>query len=195
MTRGDDLDRIDLAILTVLRDADEPMWKKDVHRTLRRSASFPAAASDISVQTTGRRIDTLNEAGLVEPSIITPEELNRDLIIAYELTGEGKAALAAERRRLLRDHARPTCPDRVELPHRFLADLFADEIQAGPRGRYALITCSTPQLTALVSAYWLRRGAGSRFDPDEVAALADPGHGCQELAALARQLRSMADGR
>lgn len=76
-----DVDLLDLQILVILRDA--PLWKQQVANQI----------DTVSVQTVCRRVDTLRDNGLLESCIISPDDIKRDLIIAFTTTEQGCAAL------------------------------------------------------------------------------------------------------
>lgn len=72
---------IDLQILAELRD--DPLWKKRIAHQI----------DNVSIQTIGRRVDALRDKGLLDSCIIAPDDIKRDLIIAFETTEQGRAAL------------------------------------------------------------------------------------------------------
>lgn len=80
------LDLTNYRILYILYD--EPLWKNEIHERLQRHE-----AETVSVQTVGRRVDQLQDAGLVNAKMVSPESIQRDLIIAFETTDLGVAAL------------------------------------------------------------------------------------------------------
>ncbi|NUC70710.1 hypothetical protein HTZ84_00010 [Haloterrigena sp. SYSU A558-1] len=75
------LDLLDLEILAVLTHTS--MWKKKLHETLEKK----------SVQTIGRRVEQLQTEDLLESCIVNPDEVKRDLIIAYQTTASGREIL------------------------------------------------------------------------------------------------------
>lgn len=79
--RNTSIDLLDLQILAILRD--DPLWKKRIAHQI----------NNVSVQTIGRRVDALHDKGLLESCIIAPDDIKRDLIIAFETTETGRAAL------------------------------------------------------------------------------------------------------
>lgn len=78
------LDAIDLELLCLL--ADEPLWKTKAHERLGKR----------SIQTIGRRINKLQDHGLLTTHILAPDDLNRDLIIAFTTNDAGTALLDEE---------------------------------------------------------------------------------------------------
>lgn len=75
------LDLLDLQILGILQD--DTLWKKRIANHI----------DTVSIQTIGRRVDTLRDNGLLDSCIISPDDIKRDLIIAFETTEQGCAAL------------------------------------------------------------------------------------------------------
>ncbi len=165
------------------------MWKKDIHRTMQEDPAIPDDIADISVQTAGRRVDALNEADLLEPEIITPDGLNRDLIIAYELSPAGKDAIREKRESVLRDHlSQITCLDEdTDRHHNFIAALFADELGLDSRGRALLYSCSGVELNAFIAVYLLQRDVSTLLSIPRLEDLAE----AEPVDALVDQLASL----
>ncbi|MDY6768958.1 MAG: hypothetical protein SVW02_02525 [Candidatus Nanohaloarchaea archaeon] len=123
-----DIDNIDFSIIKAVATTDEPLWKKQVHRRIKEERDTLPLDREISVQTIGRRIDELKEAGLLEPCIVNPEDINRDLIIAYHSTDRGEELLREKRDTMLREFAaevilpasgdRPSPATVADLAHR-----------------------------------------------------------------------------
>lgn len=92
----EDIDKTSFLILYALQSADRALWKKKIHE------QFPDKFDhNVSLQTIGRRVETLVESGLIESVITSPDEIKRDLIIGYSITKDGKQALHAKRRKVL----------------------------------------------------------------------------------------------
>lgn len=91
------IDIIDFLILKCLQEHDAPLWKNRIHE---HHDGFGESAS---VQTIGRRVDTLVEEEYLDSCIVSPDDINRDLIIAYKLTEKGRAALRQKRRDMLEE--------------------------------------------------------------------------------------------
>lgn len=110
------MDDISQAILSVLDDVEQPLWKNRIYERLNdRVAELPRIES-VSVQTVGRRVDYLLEEGYLESCIVSPDQINRDLIIAYKPSDTGRDAVATWRRQLLEDVARAYLFDHVDAP-------------------------------------------------------------------------------
>lgn len=83
-----DLDIIDLKILHLL--CETPLWKKQIHDQFNEDPPTDPR----SLQTIGRRVDTLHEHALLESTVVKgdPDGL-RDLCIAFETTKNGQTIL------------------------------------------------------------------------------------------------------
>ncbi|NUB91086.1 hypothetical protein HT576_08640 [Haloterrigena sp. SYSU A121-1] len=75
------LDALDLEILAVL--TNNPLWKQKLYETLGKK----------SIQTIGRRVNDLQDGDLLASCILSPNSLNRDLVIGYKTTDRGRTAL------------------------------------------------------------------------------------------------------
>lgn len=91
------IDIIDFLIMKCLREHDAPLWKNRIHE---HHNGFGESAS---VQTIGRRVDALVEDEHLDSCIVSPDDINRDLIIAYKLTENGRAAFQQKRRDMLEE--------------------------------------------------------------------------------------------
>ncbi len=113
-----DLDMLDYALLKVMADEGKPLWKKRVHEHItERYGDFPQTTPNVSVQTIGRRVDRLASKGLAENLIIEPDNLNRNMVIAYTLTDDGEDALRRKQEMLLKQVIRHNIFPEDEDPH------------------------------------------------------------------------------
>lgn len=97
-----ELDKMDYALLTCLEEAETGLWKKELHAELeRRATEFPGNVTR-SIQTVGRRVEKLHEAAYIESCIVRPDNIPRELIIAYTTTEEGLEAVQEKRSALLK---------------------------------------------------------------------------------------------
>lgn len=97
------IDNTDFSILDCINRQDRPLWKNKIHQHIVENEDSYPLDGGVSVQTVGRRVDRLNEEGYLENAIISPNELKRDLIIAFKLTEKGLDALKEKREDLLQD--------------------------------------------------------------------------------------------
>lgn len=100
------IDEVDFSILKVIRDAETPLWKTRVQELLKEHRDELPITGIVAVQTVGRRIDDLNNDGLLDTEVIRPDTVDRDLIIAYKLTDRGEEAVKEKRRAYLRNIVR-----------------------------------------------------------------------------------------
>lgn len=112
-----DIDTTDFAILKCVRDQGSPLWKNKIHECIADRVAVLPLPEPVSVQTVGRRVDALVEAEYLESCIVSPDGIQRDLIIAYQLT----------------DRARDTLQEKTEtyLKRLVRTEVFDDEQLAG----------------------------------------------------------------
>lgn len=102
MSTDHTIDSTDYAILTAIKHSSRSLWKNKIHEHITEKTDLPLTKS-VSVQTVGRRVDNLQEQGYLENVIASPDELKRDLIIAFKLTNEGEAVRSEKRREILKE--------------------------------------------------------------------------------------------
>lgn len=173
-----DIDDVDFSILNVLRGHGAPMWKKKIHRHLTEGEAGLPNVRDVSVQTIGRRVDDLLERGLLESCIISPEEINRDLIIAFKVTPEGEAALTRKRERLLREHVlRSGVLSRGDREPQgdpgTIADLMAAELDLNEETADLLRACDSAELVTLLAIHYLKQGVSDLLTDESIPVLTD----------------------
>lgn len=71
-----------MAILEAV--ADRSLWKAKIHETME---------ADRSLQAVGRRVENLVDDGYMESTIIAPDEISPDLIIAFKPTEQGREVI------------------------------------------------------------------------------------------------------
>ncbi len=161
------LDATDYAVLQCINDASKPVWKKEIHgRIERRIGEFPELDS-VSVQTVGRHVDTLHDQAYLESCIISPDHLNRDLIISYKLTEDGVTALQEKRDTLIKtqimgdEHA-----DKQELLALLDHEIgFDSEMWRFLEGR------GPDEIIGLAEIYYMRKYLDQKVDQDLIEKL------------------------
>jgi DNA-binding PadR family transcriptional regulator len=156
------IDRPDFRILHCLHTADDPLWKNLIHEEYNDEFT-----ESLSEQTIGRRVDDLHDAGLLQSSIRSPDDINRDLIIGYQLTDSGRTVLIQKRRDILLTAAKPTLfrADQTEdadrpIPKEELVELICAEFQLDRATGELLRTEYTwEELTILVIVYLVKHRA------------------------------------
>lgn len=101
MALENSIDTIHYAILQVLQ---EPLWKSKIHTTLEEEDDLPIEGAP-SIQTIGRRVDELTQNNYVSTTIISPEDVGRDLVIGYIRTEQGDDIVAEKRDEMLHEIA------------------------------------------------------------------------------------------
>ncbi|MFB6077098.1 MAG: hypothetical protein ABEK12_03135 [Candidatus Nanohaloarchaea archaeon] len=173
-----DIDDVDFSILKVLRDMDRPLWKKKIHRQLTDHDGGIPRVRDVSVQTIGRRVDDLHERGHVESCIISPSEINRDLIIAFKVTENGCRAVESKREEILREYAFRSGIFRGEAGNSAadtdtLADLMTKELGLDSSTEAVMREYGMTELQTILAVHYLKRGLRERITEEHVDRLAD----------------------
>lgn len=158
------IDAVDYGILKCIEDHDNA-WKKRVHNLLPQYNDTIPGLTSISVQTVGRRINSLQEHGLVESCILSPDDINRDLIIGYAITEKGTRAVQRKRENFLREQVMQVGQhllgnqnvDDIDLDHEALVSLMCDEFDIDEQTRTDIVAdCSTTELAAILAIYYFR---------------------------------------
>lgn len=182
-----DIDDVDFSILNVIAKDDAPLWKKEIHRGLSETPHALPNVREVSVQTVGRRVDDLHDDGYLESCIISPRDINRDLIIAFKITDAGEAARHRKREELLRDHVYHTFSRGnadLSADTDTLATLTVDEIGLDADLREELADTEPLELLTLLLLYYTRDAVDDRLDEESVDRLA-------ELAATDERIGSL----
>jgi hypothetical protein len=127
----------------------------------------------VSLQTVGRRVDALHDEGYLENTIVSPQNVPRDLIIGYILTDNGEQAVEAKRHELLRETVRDELfgdTDHPEIDRDVLAELLSAEMD----DRYAATADQSREaLLILTGTYLLQSAATTVFDETELQNISD----------------------
>lgn len=146
------IDDVDFVILRCLQKHDSPLWKNKIHE-----CQSELLNERVSVQTIGRRVDRLQNEGLLESCIISPDEIKRDLIIAFKLTEDGTAAIQDKRREVLLEAVKDDVfADDTErdLGDEALTELICDEFQLTEDGRELLGRYDREEQLSLIVLYY-----------------------------------------
>ncbi len=95
------VDETDYGILFAVKQHDMPPWKNKIHGWIVEHEDMIPIAGGVSVQTVGRRVDDLVNEDYLETVIVSPEDIKRDLIIAFKLTDKGLDTIEGTREHLL----------------------------------------------------------------------------------------------
>lgn len=162
------IDTTDYALLQCIRDAKDPLWKNAVHSRLLERADELPGVDEVSVQTVGRRIDTLHENALITSEIINPDDLRRALIIGYTLTADGAAALRQKQEDLLKEYlSGDREPEQNEK--QFIISLLdaINDLDAATVD-YLREDCTPDEIRAFTELYFMKRFVAAHFSPDRV---------------------------
>lgn len=157
------IDAVDYGILKCI-DIHGESWKKNVHEWVSDNSEELPEMEAVSAQTIGRRIDQLHEEGLLESCILSPDSVNRDLIIGYRLSKEGEEVLGEKRNEFLRDHILQAheallSPYEGEVPvkREALISLISDEFDISPETQEEVLKqCGTSELITVLAIHYFR---------------------------------------
>lgn len=171
------IDDTDFAILKCVRDLDRPLWKNKIHECIKGRFEELPLGSTVSVQTVGRRVDDLTDNHYLESCIISPDEIKRDLIIAFKLTDKGRESVEEKTEEYLQ---------RVVQAEMFPVN---EEISAGKPAVIELMKdrfdleddtvellseeYSRAELVTLVTLYYVKREISDVFTEDTVEKFVD----------------------
>lgn len=164
-----EIDNVDYAILTMATDANKPLWKNKVHKRLHDNGDG-VPRSDVSVQTVGRRIDTLTEKDYLESCITSPDELTRDLIIAFKMTEKGEQAVKAKRRELVKEIIRTNLfpEDRQDdVLREPVVKTIREEFDVDTDTEQTLAEYDTLQLVAVLTTHYAEQTADALLNEEE----------------------------
>ncbi len=185
------IDDTDFAILKCIRDMDRPLWKNKIHECIKDRFEELPLGSTVSVQTVGRRVDTLTDNAYLESCIISPDEIKRDLIIAFKLTDQGTDAVDQKTEEYLQ---------RIVQTEMFPVD---DELSAGKEAILELMTdrfeldaetvdtlseeYSRKELVTLITLYYVKREISGVFKEDTVEKFVDLADSNEKLSKALHQ--------
>lgn len=179
-----EIDDIDFSILKALNSSHRPLWKKQVHRLIVDDGQGVADVDEVSVQTVGRRIDRLHENSLLEPCIIHPENINRDLIIAYKPTEKGENVLEEKRDEILRECASCTVlgdPASPDYECDTLAELAQRELGVAEETADRILECDPDCLQAVISYHYSKEALLESVNEEAIDRLAEIAQDDEEL--------------
>lgn len=178
----DEIDAVDYSILACV-DRHGKAWKKKAHACITENQKKFPGNTDISLQTVGRRMDDLHEEGLLETRIISPDGMNRDLMIGYVLTDNGYEAMTAQRERFLKEMVMDASEAMLyadkdtdfSISREALIELMCAELDIDDTAREDIVEQSSmKELTAVLMEYYFRKNAARSLDEaaeDRIATL------------------------
>lgn len=180
MMNGSELDAVDYGILTCVEE-EEQVWKKRVHELISERQDVLPEMKNVSIQTVGRRINNLQEKGLLESCILSPENLNRDLIIGYTVTEDGQLAMHEKRESFLKENVLRSgeylfndhCHDTLPVNREALNHLFCKHFGVGPQKRDVVEACETEEILAVLAIHYFRGHLEACYDEYNVKQMTD----------------------
>lgn len=133
---------------------------------VKRQTSLPIA-DEVSLQTVGRRVDSLSEEEYLENKIVSPQDVPRDLIIGYALTEKGHDAMETKRGEILEDILQYELFSDTDEPSGIkteaLATLIADEFGLDNPVPNTVQHYSRNELLAFLGSYLLQKKTAEGF--------------------------------
>lgn len=153
------IDTLEYGIIWAVNTLDTA-WKKRVYDHLLAHRHELPGLEQITLQEVGRRIDKLHDSGHLDTCILSPEEVNRDLVIGYHVTEHGHDAAKRKRKSLLQKHVLQ--PERRgeenldrSMNRSVLITLMCDEFQIDDVTRKSVLEeCETQDLMTSLKHYY-----------------------------------------
>lgn len=165
------IDDTDFMILKCITDANQPLWKNKIHQYLTGSENNLQLTDSISVQTVGRRVDRLNDNDYLENAIVSPDELKRDLIIAFKTTEKGEQAIQDKREEILKNAIRNKMfsDNGIQLSQDALSELIRDEFELDEDTQHEVADeYSREELVTFLALYYAHQQVTDMFDEERM---------------------------
>lgn len=160
------IDTVAFTILRCIQEHGKPLWKNRIYE-----CQADVWSEKVSVQTVGRRVDQLRDDGYLESCIIAPDDIKRDLIIAFKLTDKGREAVQQKRRDLLRQQLHHDIFG-VEKGDRLENDMFRrllrEEFELSQENEAILDEHSRDELLALLVLYFVGDEIGNILSTEQI---------------------------
>ncbi len=185
------IDDTDFAILKCIRDLDRPLWKNKIHECIKNRFEELPLGSTVSVQTVGRRVDDLTDNGYLESCIISPDEIKRDLIIAFKLTDQGRDAVEEKTeeylQRVVQAEMFPVNED-ISAEKPAVIELIKDRFELdGDTVEMLSDEYTRPELVTLITLYYVKREISDVFTEDTVDKFVDLADSNEKLSNALHQ--------
>lgn len=174
------IDDTDYAILKCIDDGGKPLWKNKIHECIKERTDELPIMSTVSVQTVGRRVDNLTDEEFLESCIVSPEEIKRDLIIAFKITEKGVETLEEKTEDYLQQAVQTGIfahQEETPIGKNALIELIHDRFELGKDTKEMMQReYSRDELIMLMTLYYVRREVAESFTQENVkkfASLAD----------------------
>lgn len=171
------IDETDFAILKSVKDLDRPLWKNKIHERITENYDRLPLIDSVSVQTVGRRVDALTEEEYLESVIISPEEIKRDLIIAFKLTEQGVEAVEQKAEQYLQETVQAEVfsdEDKPRIGKKAMLELMQEKFGIEEGNKEQLDTeYSRDELLTLLVIYYVRNEIVDAFTNKNVEELLD----------------------
>ncbi len=181
-----DIDAVDYAILKFINEHDRPVWKNRIHELLTEQRDELPGVDSVSVQTVGRRVDCLRDQDILSSCIISPDDIKRDLIIAFKLTDDGHEILTKKREEFLRETVKQQifAQDETALSKPVLTELIRNHFDLDTSIKHRLRDEYThEELTTFITLYYIKRQVADVFSDETAEKLAELAQRSEEIEA------------
>jgi DNA-binding Lrp family transcriptional regulator len=192
------IDDTDFAILKCIQDFGKPLWKNKIHESITERADELPLKSSVSVQTVGRRVDDLTDDGFVESAIISPDEIKRDLIIAFKLTDQGRDAIRERTEEYLQNVVQSSMFTIAETDHigkPALLELIEDNFGIDDEMKDRLDTeYDRDELVTLLTLYYVKQEISDVFTDGDAEKFVDLTEDSREISEALHRYMTQEEG-
>lgn len=167
MASLDNLDTLDYAVLKTVCDHESPVWKTKVYNYITENEKDFPVLDSISQQTIGRRMDRLLSEEYLTNEIVEPDSVPRGMLIAYDVTEDGREALQEKRRALLKRAVKHSIFPEEEgsgLDKHSLITLMQDEYEFGDDRKEQFQDYDYTELVTFLTIRYARKNATDTLD-------------------------------
>ncbi len=177
---------IDTVHYVILELLSEPRWKSKIHTDIEGIGDEQLLDTVPSTQTVSRRVDELTDAGYLTTCILSPAEVDRDLIIGYKRTADGDDVMAEKRDDILQEVAHTTsndaCGQQRTVSKPALVKLIADAFDLDDTGKEQMQDrYDEEELLSLLALHYAQENADSFATHDRDHARDDENENFQRL--------------
>lgn len=167
---GAGIDNIDFSILKCVKSSEQSLWKKKIYEHITDNLHILPLQQNVSAQTIGRRIDILTDKNLLESSVTSSEDVDRHLIIGYQITEKGERILEEKRETLLKSiiGRELFSEEKFPIEKEALETLIHDEFSAGLSVNQSTSGYNREQLLLLLAMYFIEQDATTAFTQEQL---------------------------
>ncbi len=155
---------IDTLHYVILETLEDPKWKTRIRDVMQDTAIDHPLEQIPSIQTIGRRVDELADQGYITSCILSPDNVDRDLIISYRLTEDGRQVMSEKRDEILQEVAHTTsnkaCAQERSVSKPALVKMIAEQFDLDDDGKNRITEqYSEDELLSLLTLHYAQENA------------------------------------